>query len=415
MKVTNRGQQTILFQLFNDGDIMAATQAGVPLDSKTYVVKANESVTVNPSGGVQIKILLANSPELVSGIFVGNPATLVLNQPLINASRSRIFQDTDDVVLTNWETLVKLDDNYRYLVGLVAVKPNSTSVPDATKITKAVLTVAEALVVGIWGDTYDEKKSKFMPAGVFKIALGLADIFSPPASTNSLSLKDIQTIVQGLIDQNEARLRVGDIFDVADWLDKYVQKSRALAVGVTDPLTSTVELSQYDREHFWAELKNHYDGVTPFKSAMTMYRNNRDIRKYAMPAYILGVLLHLHIELLTLYKKQETTPLDQADITAVARLTEAYSKTMEECTADYDLFCEDWATKYPLLSRGDLKNYGFPDIIIVASDEANALCKAVVKKYLQGDRMLLVNARSKISDFLQATERMRSKIPTSPS
>jgi hypothetical protein len=392
MRLINRTSTDIQYAVYDASDTMAALGVGVHRlgAGGSGGLKANETCELNGTGGVQIEIIVG---EPLKGLFILPPRA-------IRASRDKIY--TYDVVYTG-DKLVQLDAEYRELVGLndvVAANLNKPDAPDITKIARAVLTVADAIFTTAWGDTWNEKTTKWMPAGALKAALALVDIFGTTPGTMPLSVSDIQVAVQQIIDTNEARKGVGDVMTVNDWLNKYVSKSRYLAEKSPD--LSTVELSDYDRQAFVTELKDIQGGRTAFRKTMDTYRNNRDIRKYAIPTYLLGMLLHMHIEILALVVKQETTPVDAADIEAVVKLAKDYRATLPQLEEDYVLFCNDLYQKYPLVfklsdvGRTDTEIYQIP-----TPTEGIALGMAAVAKYLQGDRMIIETNGTKLNHIIQ--------------
>jgi hypothetical protein len=324
----------------------------------------------------------------------------------IRADRNKIYQDRDDIVFTSSGQLVVLDDRYRERVGLLAMLPDAKSpaiTVDIMKVVRAVLTIGEALVSNNW----TQNSTKWTQAGLFKVAFALVDIFGPTApAKDTLDIEGVTGAVQNLIDQNEARLQVPPIFLTLAWLNKYIGKSRLLAQGGVDP--STIELSAYDRAQFIDELNKHVDGNTGFKGAIATLRDNRAIRKHVIPSYLLGAMLDLHLEVLSLCVKRETSPLDVADIESVVHLGESYASTLGQLEEDYAAFCRGWASEYPLLSG--LENVGHTDIVIIAAPEpveGLALGRAAVVKWLQGNRMVIAETALKINQFVNALKGMK--------
>ena len=332
------------------------------------------------------------------------PGAFSLPAPRINASKDNTFDDSLDVVFTG-DRLIKLDDNYRRLVGLPTSVPTSgkaTLAVDFQKVIKAVLTLAEALVSNSWTDT----PTKWTQAGLFKVAAGLADIFAPTVPGKTLTIDDVKVAVQSVVDENEARTLAPDVVDLATWLNLYVEKSSLLAKGSPNP--STVELTDYDRNQFLEELNDRVDGKTPFLSSMGKLRDNRAIRKHVIPTYLMGVILHLHLEILNLAVKRASTPLDVADINALLGKANRYVNTLSELEQDYVSFCKALANQYPLM--GTLDQIGRTDLSIVYAEpmpkEAIALAQGAITKWLQGDRMVIATTAEKLTAFISKVEKM---------
>jgi hypothetical protein len=202
----------------------------------------------------------------------------------IEASRDHLYADSSIIVFTTPVQLVELGSDIQGKIGLTpppgAAPVNTPVKVDFTKVVTAVLSLASTLVSGLWPKAADA--TKWTQATIFNVASSLTSIFAPtPGSpANTLDLGDIEDAVQSIIDQDDARNQVPIILDTLDWLNELLAKSRAAAPN---------NLSDYDRGLFVGRLTDLLAPISPFLTAMRLLRENRDIRKYAIPPYLMGL------------------------------------------------------------------------------------------------------------------------------
>jgi hypothetical protein len=270
---------------------------------------------------------------------------------------------------------------------------------DYQQVTGIGLTLLAALVTG-----YAQPS---LVLGAATASLGLASVILSMFQTSSppsLQLSDITQSLQKVIDENEARTTVPHILSASDWFDKYVKKSAALQKPA--PPGFKIDLKPYDREQFVDELNKHLDEVTPFLPALAVLTANRDIRKHAIPEYILGVGLHLHMERIQLLLKQEKEPLDQHDITSLKGRIDRYKTVLSYSEDDFKKMRDEIFQQYPLANPG-LGGYEEGVTFVPESPEAIQLGKGITVKYLKGDRWIIKNAIDKLAGMNQELNQLR--------
>ena len=274
---------------------------------------------------------------------------------------------------------------------------------DAKKAADIAMAVVDGLIGGY------AKTSVVL--GTSKTGVGLAgqilSLFGSNTKPEPLKLEDITSSLIEALSQNEAKVQSAKIMLVSRWLDHYISKSIALS---TQGNAAGQDLSEYDKQEFRDELNAHLDGRTEFIGALAVLEHNREIRKYAIPEYIMGLTLRLHMERLHLHVKKEQSPLDEHDIAKIISLAQGYVTTLHECESDFKKLRADLIRKYPLIDSSweDYTNpapgSGIIDVVDMSGPEGSCFGRGITVKYLAGDRWLIIKTISALSALIKEME-----------
>ena len=240
----------------------------------------------------------------------------VTNTTLLAASTNRTYNTSHTLVLNDVSSVAVVDDEAKALLilgGWNETSPQNTPQvlsllpPDFVQVLNVMMALVDGIAVGYASTSVGLGGAK----GAVGLASSILGMFSEAGQQpESLGLAEIGNTVQTIINENQARIAAAKVLMVCGWFDRYVQKSASLKQKgeLTD------DLGDYDKNQFIDELDDHLDGQTDFLGAMADLEHNRNIRKYVIPQYIMGVMLHLNLERLKLVVKRQSTPLDVHDI-----------------------------------------------------------------------------------------------------
>ncbi|MDX1693907.1 MAG: hypothetical protein R3208_09080 [Ketobacteraceae bacterium] len=240
-----------------------------------------------------------------------------------------------------------------------------------------------------------------------KTGVGLAGVimsmFESAPEPRFPDLAMIADTLNVVLDEHDAHIYRSHILAAATWFDRYVRKSASLSQE-TAAENMEIDLTPYHRAQFLDELNDILDGVTDFKGSMDILENNRDIRKYVIAEYILGIGLRLNLERINLLVKQEQQPLDIHDIETVQQLARRYDQTLKEAEEDFVAMREKIFHDHPLIDPKYIIDEGLDQAVRVYArpqPEVEKLVKGINMKYLKGDRWLIRKTRHSLKLLIE--------------
>lgn len=331
---------------------------------------------------------------------------------ILAPSSSRKYKTNSTLVLNLHSKVAEIDEEAKKLLILggwietssADQKQGPSILPtEFQKLLNVVMALVDGLAVGY------AKTS--LALGVSKGTVGLASsilgMFSEHSQPESLGLAEIGDTVKNIIEEHQAKLDAAKITMVCRWFDGYVKKSASQQQS-TDP---SMDLNPYDKAQFIDELDEHLDGQTDFLGAVANLEHNRDIRKYVIPEYIMGVILHLNLMRLQLVIKQESTMLDVHDINQIIGLSEKYIRTLNECEEDFKQLRASLAEKCPLITD-TWEDFTTPKpnggLVVIAgpTPEGEAYGRGITVKYLSGDRWLTDRTIEQIKGVIEQLQKL---------
>ena len=323
----------------------------------------------------------------------------------VSADASTTFGKDSEVYYTG-NALVELASDFFNFTGMTlpsGTPPTGSPINvDANKVLNALVSLASALVSNAWPDA----PTKWTQAGVFNVATSLVSLFTPQAGSSQdlpSNIDVISSALQTVINQAAAQTAAAQVMATTAWLKYYLDLSRAKG-GNAIP---TADLAPADRAAFLTGLTDVLGPNSLFLNQITILQTTSTIRSYAIPSYLTGMMLHLNLVRLNMAINGWLQ--DPPHVNELLGIAGDYWNSLNSCEVDYYWLLSAQLQTWPITVHGALVNVDRTDVVSVPvpggvplSDEATALARAVIQKYLQGNRMVIEITRAKLQSFINA-------------
>ena len=354
--------------------------------------------------------------EIQSGksIYVGaNPIKLNLNvysyPTTFNKNRAIVFNGIEPV---------EIDDQADSLLSLGGWQLSAKGTAATGDKTLGTLNDAVAFSTAIVDSLIGGYASKSFGLGAAKLGVGIAGVFlgmlredKPP---KVVSIAEFKSAMNEVLDERSADEYSATIMGAAEWFGGWAQRVQAMNSGTASG--DSVELSGDDLAEFRRELDNYTDGHSgsTFQDALTQLDHNPNIRVLALPEYVIGLSLDIHLERIKLLlKSAEGKSVTVHDLTDLATRITRYKDWLIKSEQDLDHKVTKLHQKYPFAGLARTSTNGRMTPILESfarfdppTDQADYpaehylfLC-GCLRRYLNGDQKLLSNTIATLNALL---------------